>query len=111
MPSCGGSAALDTKAPTVTVVPFTHAFPVNGTVTFSGIATDDVGVMRIEILLDGATQKTCQFSPAVVSAGCDWSWDTNSSPDGHHRVDAKALDAAGNVGTDFEDVSVANVPR
>jgi hypothetical protein len=111
--SCGGSSSAtvaDSKAPSVNVLPFTHAFPVKGVFTVTGSATDDVGVTRIDISLDGAVQKTCRFSPAAAIAACKWNWDTTSSPDGKHSVDAQAFDAAGNVGTGSEFIAVGNVP-
>src|SRR5207253_1134300 len=56
-------------------------------------ATDNVGVTRIELYFNGTLVGTGASSPAVFS------WNTTVYANGTYRLQARAYDAAGNVGT------------
>ncbi len=58
-------------------------------------ASDNVGVVKIEIWVDGALKNTCNNSTS-----CNWLWKTGSETSGQHTITAKAFDAAGNVDTE-----------
>lgn len=78
---------VDTTAPAVTISadPSVSGW-VEGPVTVAVTASDAVGVATIEVSLDGTGWST-YTGPMTVEA------------DGTHVIDARALDAAGNVGT------------
>jgi hypothetical protein len=66
----------------------------SGTVGVAANASDDVGVVGVQFLLDGnllGTEDTT--SPYSVS------WDTTSATNGPHTLTARARDAAGNMAT------------
>ncbi len=100
-----GSAALtvtvaDTTPPTVSLT-------VSGgrQRTLSAEATDLVGVVAVELEVDGALIGTLWAPPFVLA------WDTTSVSDGRHTLQAKARDAAGNVGLSAPvEVLVDNTP-
>jgi hypothetical protein len=86
------SAAADTTAPTVSVTA-----PTNGTsvavgtaVNITATASDNVGVAKVEFLVDGALKSTDTSSPYA------YSWATTGVAAGTHTIVAKAYDAANN---------------
>ena len=83
----------DTQAPTVAITAPAASATVAGTVSVTATATDNVGVVSIELFVDGASLGTAASSPASAS------WVTTAVTDGSHALTATAKDAAGNVGT------------
>jgi len=75
----------------------------SGTAMVYADASDNVGVTRIELLIDGT--KVAQSN----SASIDFSWDTKNVSDSSHTVSAIAYDAAGNSGRKDQSVSVSNI--
>jgi chitinase len=72
-------------------------FPANnatlgGTVSVTAVASDNVGVTKVEFYANGTLQATDTSTPYV------YSWNTSSSAAGSYTLMAKAYDAAGNVG-------------
>lgn len=67
--------------------------------TYSGVipimvnATDDVGVVRVEILVNDSLVAIMNVPPYTAN------WDSNTVPNGIVKLTAKAYDAAGNVGS------------
>lgn len=93
-PSCP-----DAVSPAVTL----HApASASGTVTLTADATDDVGVARVDFVVDGVVLKSDGVPPY------DATWTTTT--DGDHVVAARAFDAVGNGGASTTSVSVANAP-
>jgi len=78
---------IDTTPPSVALGPLLQ--PLSGTVVLTALATDDTGVARTEIWVDGF----------LAAAASSYSWDTTASADGAHVIEARAYDAAGNLGT------------
>src|SRR5206468_507702 len=79
---------------------------VGGSVTVSADASDNVGVVGVQFLLDGsplgAEDTTAPYSVA---------WDTTAAANGTHTLAARARDAAGNTATAAAvTVTVNNVP-
>lgn len=60
--------------------------------TVSATASDDNGVTKMEVYVDGLLKTT------VSSASLSWSWNTANVTAGAHVITTKAYDAAGNVG-------------
>lgn len=95
--------APDTTIPALNVTAPANGATIAGTVDITATASDNVGVVKVEFYLDGMLLGTDTSTPYAFT------WATGSVPDGSHRVMAKAVDAAGNVGTDDDTtVTVAN---
>jgi len=84
---------LDAVPPTVTLTAPLDGASVNGLLTVSATASDNVGIDRVEFLLDGALLQTDAAAPYSIS------WDSSTSANGNHVLQARALDLAGNVGS------------
>jgi subtilisin family serine protease len=54
-------------------------------------ASDNVGVVKIQIFIDGVLKKEC-----LNTTSCNYNWKTGSESNGQHTITAKAFDAAGN---------------
>jgi hypothetical protein len=77
---------------------------VNGIVNVTADATDDVGVARVQFLVDGVDTGSPDSTAPYALA-----WDTRSVPNGAHTLRARAIDAAGNTRLSAGvDVNVSN---
>jgi subtilisin family serine protease len=92
----------DTTPPTATITNPADDSEVSGTVIVMASASDNEGVAKVEFYLDGVLKATDTVSPYM------WGWNTTTTPDGSHTLQAKAYDDAGNVGTDQVTVTVSN---
>ncbi|MGA2279704.1 MAG: S8 family serine peptidase [Verrucomicrobiota bacterium] len=93
----------DTAAPTVSITAPTNGAQVSGTITVAANASDNVGVVGVQFLLDGANLGAEDtVSPYSVS------WVTTGSSNGSHTLSAVARDAAGNRATNNITVTVNN---
>ncbi|MDZ4263763.1 MAG: Ig-like domain-containing protein [Pseudomonadota bacterium] len=84
-------------------------FPSNGTIVrgttaVTAIATDDVGVARVDFYLDGTLKAT------DTTSAYSFVWDTTGGSDGPHTILAKAYDGAGNSASHSISVIVDNTP-
>jgi len=90
--SVRNAAAVDTTAPNVSI-----ASPTSGTVvgvaTVNVNASDNVGVTRVDLRVNGTTIATTNAAPY------SFTWDTSTYPNGPVLLTAVAYDAAGNVRT------------
>lgn len=80
----------DTTAPTVAITAPANNASVSGTVAITATASDNVGVAKVEVRVDGALKATLTSSPYT------YSWNT-SGLTGGHTIDVRAVDAAGNA--------------
>ena len=78
--------------PVVAITAPSNNASVNGAVTISATASDNVGVASVQFYLNGALQATVQAAPYLFT------WDTSSLSSGAYIISAKAFDAAGNEG-------------
>jgi len=85
----GESGEVDKEAPVVTA----SESGTSGMITLSAIATDNVGVSKVEFYVDGTLHGADGVSPYTLML------DSNILSKGSHSLIAKAYDAAGNVGT------------
>ena len=100
----GTNAPPDTTAPTTTINSPSAGSTVSGVVTISILATDDVGITMVECYMNGALSCTNSTAPAAFS------WDTSGYTNGSYTLQARAYDAAGNMGSSaFTTVTVQNV--
>jgi len=90
----GGGGGGDNIAPTVSVTS-----PANGatvarrsTIAITATASDNVGVTRVEFLVDG----TLQCTDTVAPYSC--SWKVPNTPNQSYQLSARAFDQAGNAG-------------
>lgn len=84
---------LDGVAPQVSLTAPTNGATVSGTVSVSASASDNVGVDRVEFLLDGALLGSDSSAPYAIA------WNAAASVNGTHTLQARAVDLAGNVGS------------
>jgi len=97
-----GGTPKDTQSPTVSITAPTGG-SVNGTVAVSVAAADNVGVKRVDLLVNGQVVLSDAIAPFAFS------WNTTALSNGSRQLQAKAYDAAGNVGSSATvTVSVAN---
>lgn len=91
----GGGGGGDTIPPTVSITNPTDGgtVPRRSTVTITATASDNVGVTRVEFLVNGALQCTDTTAPY----SCNWS--VPNPKNQTYQLQARAFDQAGNVGT------------
>ncbi len=82
----------DVTAPAVALTAPAAASTVSGIVSVNVSATDNIGVTRIEWYLNGNGAGT------NFNASAAFSWDTTATTNGSNTLQARAYDAAGNVG-------------
>lgn len=89
----GNFVVVDTVAPTITIVDPAGGSTVSGTVSISVTVTDNVGVVKNELYVDGVLTTSSTSAPFTTK------WNTRKSKAGSHVLLCKAYDAAGNVGS------------
>jgi hypothetical protein len=97
----GAAPSVDTTAPVVAISSPANLATVVGTISITGTATDNVGVTKIELIVDGLVAQTKTAFP--------FSFDTTTLSNASHTIAAKAYDAAGNTTTATISVTVNNV--
>lgn len=95
----------DTTPPTVSLTSPANGSTVNGVVSITATASDDVGVTKVEFYADTTLLGNETASPYSLS------WDTSTWAQGPHQLTAKAYDAAGNAGTSTISVTVDHTAR
>lgn len=96
--------ASDTTAPTVSITAPANGATVSGSVSVAVSAADDVEVTKVELLVDGIVAGTSSTAPFTMA------WDSTAVGDGTHTLQARAYDAAMNIGTSAAvSVTVDNV--
>jgi len=86
-------APADTVAPRVSIVSPRDGAYVSSNVKIKVSASDNVGVSRIELYIDGDLLAVASSSNTLTKG-----WNTRKAAGGEHVISAKAYDAAGNVG-------------
>src|SRR2546426_831683 len=84
------STTPDTTPPTVSITAPANGATVSGSVTVSANATDNVGVVGVQFMLDGAN-----LGAEVIVAPYAVSWDTTTAVNGSHTLTAVARASAG----------------
>jgi hypothetical protein len=83
----------DSTPPTTAITSPANGATVGGTVTVSATASDNVGVSRVELFIDGSLAGSDTTSPYALA------WNTTTASNGGHSLQTRAYDAAGNVGS------------
>lgn len=84
---------LDGTAPSVSLTSPADGSTVSGTVNLAATASDDIGIARVEFLRDGTLLGSDPTSPYA------YAWDSRTTSDGAHVLQARAVDLVDNVGT------------
>jgi YD repeat-containing protein len=87
------NTVADTTDPTTSITDPTNGATVNGTKVVLATASDNVGVARVELLIDGTVRATDTTSPY------SFNWVTTGYTDGAHTIQTQAYDSAGRRGT------------
>ena len=83
----------DTTPPTTSITSPGSGATVSGTVTVTANASDNVGVSRVELYVDGSLHSSDTSSPY------SFSWNTATVANGGHSLQTRAFDASGNSGS------------
>ena len=98
-----GAPSGDTTSPSTSITSPANGATVSGTTTVAANASDAVGVVRVELYVDGVLTGSDTTSPYQIA------WNTTTVGNGSHGLQTKALDAAGNVGSSaVVNVTVSN---
>jgi Bacterial Ig domain len=89
--SCEEDEPKDTTAPDISFANLTANKEVSNTITISLNASDDGGLDKIALLVDGNQIAT------ITQAPFEFSWDSNTVPDGSHTIKIVATDKAENT--------------
>jgi hypothetical protein len=93
---------VDTTAPTVSLTAPANGATVKGLVAVNVSASDNVGVSKVNLLVNGVQLASDTTSPY------GFSWDSTKVPNGNVTLTAYAYDAAGNAASSSISVKVAN---
>lgn len=97
-----GVVPVDTTAPSVSINSPSNGSTVSGTVNVSLSSSDNVGVIRTELFINGSIFGTS------TSSSASFSWNTTTFADGTYILEARAYDAANNIGSRSISVTVRN---
>jgi thermitase len=90
--SSGSGGTGDTTAPSIIITSPADGSTVAGMVGVLVSAVDNVGTVKVELYVDGIRYGTSSNFPFTIK------WNTRKAARGGHTLQAKAYDAAGNVG-------------
>ncbi|MGD9872356.1 MAG: S8 family serine peptidase [Thauera sp.] len=96
------SVKIDSTAPSTSITSPSGGTNVSGLVAVDVAASDDTGVSRVDLLVNGVKVGS------DTSAPYGFSWDSTTAADGDASIVAYAYDAAGNAASHSVKVSVAN---
>lgn len=82
----------DTQPPTVSVTSPSSGATISGISTLAASASDNVSVSSVSFFVDNVFLGESVSNPYAIS------WDTTQYSNGSHSIQAKAIDAAGNLG-------------
>lgn len=97
------AAPRDSTAPSVAITSPGAGTSVQGLVAVNVNATDNVGISRVDLLVNGVAFASDTTAPY------GFSWDSTSAPEGSATLTTYAYDAAGNVASSAVTVTVANL--
>ena len=90
----------DTVVPVVSISGVADGDVVSKVVKITAEASDDAGVVSVEIFIDDS------LVASGVSSTLLYSWNTKKATSGNHRIEARAYDLAGNIGV--KSIAVSN---
>ena len=101
--SADTSLPLDTTPPTVSITAPANGLIVSGTTALTATATDNVGVAKVQFVVDGSP-----LGPALTVGPYSFSLNTLTLSNTAHTISAAAYDAAGNEAWSSVTVTVDN---
>ncbi len=90
--SSGPTPVADTQAPAIRILSPAAGTFVSGNLNVTFSATDNVGVTRVQLLVNGAVVGTSSSAPFTIR------WNTTKLARGSYTLQGRATDAKGNVG-------------
>jgi len=103
--AAASGVAGDSTAPSVSISGPGDGATVSGTIQVQGTASDNVGVVNVELYVDN------QLVTSTSSSSFNFSWNTASVSGGTHTLTVKAYDAVSNVDSASMSVNVNNVAQ
>ncbi|XEO77682.1 hypothetical protein WKT22_02712 [Candidatus Lokiarchaeum ossiferum] len=97
-----GGTGGDYEKPTVSITSPSNGATVEGTISITASATDNVGVVDVQCRVDSGSWTS------DASAPYSWSLDTTTLSEGSHTISVQAFDAAGNSQIDSISIIVDN---
>lgn len=97
-----GTSSTDTTLPTVAITSPSQGAQVKGLITVDVAANDNIGVVRVDLIVDG------KLFASDSSAPYGFALDTTQLADGSRGLVAQAHDAAGNKASHSISITVAN---
>ena len=88
----GTGDIVDTTSPNIIILSPANGSSVPGLVSVSVSATDNIGVIKVELYVDGNLYGSSTKSPFTIK------WSTRKTARGLHVLETKAYDGAGNSG-------------
>lgn len=88
----GSVGDIDGTPPTIYITSPSQDSTVSNSVTVTESTTDNVGVVRVELYVDGAIYGSTTTAPFSIK------WNTSKAPQGLHTLQSRAYDATGNAG-------------
>ena len=83
----------DTTPPTAAITSLATGQTVSGSVTVGASASDNKGVVKVDLYVNGSLLATDSSTPY------SFFWDTTAVADGSYQLEARSSDAAGNIGS------------
>ena len=93
---------IDTIPPTATIIAPIDGSIVSGMITITVVASDDIGIQRVDVFIDGKQKRSLTTAPYEVK------WQTKSSHLTTAEIIAIAYDAAGNSAPDSVTITLNN---
>jgi hypothetical protein len=94
--------AADAQPPTVSISSPAASASVSGVTSVTVAASDDVRIEKVDLWVDGRLIAIDRAAPYAFA------WDTRTSSDGAHVIEARAYDIAGRISAASRSVNVAN---
>lgn len=88
------SIIADTQPPDVSILEPADDTKISSKVRITVCASDNVGVTRVELFIDGS------LKASASSSTLQYTWNTRKEFSGMHTISSKAFDGAGNMWTD-----------
>jgi hypothetical protein len=92
--------ATDTQAPSVSIAQPQAGSTITGTVQINASSLDNIGVVKMQVYIDGTLIKTSTFTAGTTnSISASWQPTSKGKAKKSHTIRVTATDAAGNVGS------------
>jgi hypothetical protein len=92
----GSVGMIDSTPPTISITSPGQGNTVSSSVTVTESTADNVGVVKVELYVDGARYASSTTAPFSIK------WNARKAARGAHLLQSKAYDAVGNVGASSE---------